>query len=320
SEDVDLSSTQTIEEKLAEEARLEEERKQNEARLEKERLEELKKQEDERKEKQRLEEEKKKEETLQNKNEKNDDLDLSSIPSVVEKSKKVDRLSNTIQLKTADDTLILQRELDDELLEKRFNDGLLSRILNPYEIVERIDFYNLEKLWKPITKLIIKWAIIILPIILFLSNKLNAEAFSYARMLFTDKIWLWVRIVFLGVCTELLIYFGESLIERLCGKGGHFKKILTAESYVSPSIVVLYLIAGILLLVGFEKIGLIALIIAFVYSINLHTHVYTVVSGFNKNTAILITSIFYGILVALLLYFFRLSGEDMIQIMRVFFN
>ena len=139
-------------------------------------------------------------------------------------------------------------------------------------------------------------------------------------MLFTDKIWLWVRVVFLGVCAELLIYFGESLVGIFFGKGGHFKKILTAESYVSPSIVVPYLIAGLLLMFGFDKLGGILLIIAFVYSINLHSHVYSIVSGFPKNQSMIITSIFYGLMVALLVSFFKLSGEDMIQIMRVFFS
>lgn len=252
----------------------------------------------------------------------NDDeeLDLKSIPSIVEKPTKVDKLSNTIQLRTSDDTLVLQKELDYELLKKHFNVHILEVLKNPYEIVERIDFYDFKQLWIPIVKLAIKWGIIVIPYIYYLANHVNQEAFSYARMLFTDMAWGWLRLVFFGVLTETLIYLLESFVGLLFGKGFQFKKILTAESFVSPSIVIPYLIAGLLLVFNQPLLGWITFIIALVYSCNLHTHVHMITSGFSKYGSIVITSIGFGLAAFLLGYWFKTSGEDILQILRVFLN
>ncbi|MBQ6451727.1 MAG: hypothetical protein IJJ29_07370, partial [Solobacterium sp.] len=225
----------------------------------------------------------------------------------------VDDLNKAISEKNipkSDSSLILMTDL---------NLPILKVLFMPVWTAER---YRRENKTPGISALYIvalKWAMAFLGIVWFMYWHLNEEAFSYARMTFTDASWVWFRYTFIGFVSEYLCIQLITAIYKPNDPHISYRRVRMMATAPDFLIGVLYLAAGLALNISFAG-GCVLFIAAAAVSPVLHDLCFVYSKGY-PTWKRLLTVYVSGLITALLFILFtKFFAVDLIKIFEAVVN
>ena len=200
----------------------------------------------------------------------------------------------------------------EELKYKR--NPLLKRITDPNgcmaNVTEMTPRSTLSILWG----LLLKWGLSCVMYVAYVADILNKDAFSYARMVFTDASWLWFRIVVICIAAELLALIPAKLICRGNRKAGA-GKIMTVmlEADFSP---LLFMAGGALMFVN-TAAGAAVTAVAAGYELLVRVKALEIATECRKVPALIASLLFFCVLALLGYAGLKYFGGDLIKIYSV---
>ena len=200
----------------------------------------------------------------------------------------------------------------EELKYKR--NPLLKRITDPNgcmaNVTEMTPRSTLSILWG----LLLKWGLSCVMYVAYVADILNKDAFSYARMVFTDASWLWFRIVVICIAAELLALIPAKLICRGSRKAGA-GKIMTVmlEADFSP---LLFMAGGALMFVN-TAAGAAVTAVAAGYELLVRVKALEIATECRKVPALIASLLFFCVLALLGYAGLKYFGGDLIKIYSV---
>ncbi|MBQ1533110.1 MAG: APC family permease, partial [Solobacterium sp.] len=200
----------------------------------------------------------------------------------------------------------------EELKYKR--NPLIKRITDPSGCMANVTEQTSRSALSILMGLILKWGLSCVVYVAYVANVLNKDAFSYARMVFTDASWLWFRIVLICIAAELLTLIPAKLICRGNRKAGA-GKIMTVmlEADFSP---LLFMAGGALLFVNTAS-GIAVTAVAAAYELLIRVKALEIATECRKIPALIASLLFFCVLALLGYYGLKYMGGDLLKIYSV---
>ncbi|MDO5121132.1 MAG: hypothetical protein Q4D46_03540 [Erysipelotrichaceae bacterium] len=200
----------------------------------------------------------------------------------------------------------------EELKYKR--NPLIRRITDPSGCMANVTEQTSRSALSILMGLILKWGLSCVVYVAYAANVLNKDAFSYARMVFTDASWLWFRIVVICIAAELLTLLAAKLICRGNRKAGA-GKIMTVmlEADFSP---LLFMAGGALLFVN-TAAGIAVTAVAAGYELLIRVKALEIATECRKIPALIASLLFFCVLALLGYYGLKYMGGDLLKIYSV---
>ena len=225
----------------------------------------------------------------------------------------VDDLNKAITEKNipkSDSSLILMTDL---------NLPLLKVLFLPVWTAERYRHENKTPGSSALFAVVLKWAMAFFGIVWFMYQHLNEEAFSYARMTFTDASWVWFRYVFIGFISEYLCIWLITAVYKPNDPHISYRRVRMMATAPDFLIGVLYLAAGLLLNVSFAG-GCILFIAATAVSPVLHDLCFVYTKGYPAWKKVLTVYVSGLITAVLFILFTKYFAGDLIKIFEAVVN
>ncbi|MBQ6489665.1 MAG: hypothetical protein IJI75_10590 [Solobacterium sp.] len=200
----------------------------------------------------------------------------------------------------------------EELKYKR--NPLIKRISDPNGCMANVTEQTSRSAMSILMGLLLKWGFSCVMYVAYVANVLNKDAFSYARMVFTDASWLWFRLVMICIAAELITLLPAKLICRGNRKAGA-GKIMTVmlEADFSP---LLFMAGGALLFVN-TAAGIAVTAVAAGYELLMRVKALEIATECRKIPALIASLLFFCVLAALGYYGLKYLGGDLIKIYSV---
>ena len=205
------------------------------------------------------------------------------------------------------------------VVEDKDRPRLYHHIFHPLYCVEKANQEVDFSIFKSLLLTFIKTGLSVVLYIDWFSKLLNREAFSYARLTFSDSSWLWFRVTMGGLISEIIIYIVTAIAMKLAKKRGGFKKLFGVQSALWLSIALLFLVCSLLTFVN-NTLAIVGMCIAFASSILMHYETSKIVTGFAPGKMIRVHTIGFALAVLWCLIFVRFAGNDIAQIFSVILN
>ncbi len=191
---------------------------------------------------------------------------------------------------------------------------LIKRISDPSGCMANVTEQTSRSALSILMGLIWKWGLSVVVYVAFIANELNKDAFSYARMVFTDASWLWFRLVLICIAAELLALIPAKLLCRGNRKASA-GKIMTVmlEADFSP---LLFMAGGALLFVN-TAAGVAVTAVAAGYELLMRVKALEIATECRKIPAIIASLLFFCVLALLGYYGLKYMGGDLIKIYSV---
>ncbi|MCR5449192.1 MAG: hypothetical protein K6F23_07320 [Solobacterium sp.] len=191
---------------------------------------------------------------------------------------------------------------------------LIRRISDPAGCMAKVTEQTSRSAMSILMGLILKWGLSCVVYVAYIANELNKDAFSYARMVFTDASWLWFRLVLVCVAAELLTLLPAKLICRGNRKASA-GKIMTVmlEADFSP---LMFLAGGALLFVNTGS-GIAVTAAAAGYELLMRIKALETATECKKIPALIASLLFFCVLALLGYYGLKYMGGDLLKIYSV---
>lgn len=195
--------------------------------------------------------------------------------------------------------------------------SFLDSFKKPSEYIESLEYDN-SSISSNLLKLFVRHGLCIIGIIYYITKVLNADAFSFVRLTFTQASWLWFRVVlFLLLCDVL-----ASLLFSLITKKKLDSKLMSQMYYytnkVSIEAIVLVNLIGIGLFINIF-VGVLLIVFTIIYLFYIKFLILKKLMNSSNDSTMWNLQLFYFMFVGFLCIFVNLFFQDISQILNALF-